>query len=166
MYSLPKTTTSLNIFMSFRLSIFMVLIFSASIILKTDFITTTVEAADLRSTNDKHYKRGPNKGQPGMFGGQGRKYRTRIIEAPKRGMIASNPQPLFKAASLDRAASKACRDGKLRRFGGGVAEFGGRLYPAATLTDISRQAGIELEPGIYIFVSEGSTGCQVYFFEE
>ena len=79
---------------------------------------------------------------------------------------ASNPQPLFKAASLDRAASKACRDGKLRRFGGGVAEFGGRLYPAATLTDISRQAGIELEPGIYIFVSEGSTGCQVYFFEE
>ena len=69
MYSLPKTTTSLNIFMSFRLSIFMVLIFSASIILKTDFITTTVEAADLRSTNDKHYKRGPNKGQPGMFGG-------------------------------------------------------------------------------------------------
>ena len=81
-------------------------------------------------------------------------------------MIASNPQSLFKAASLDRAASKACRDGKLRRFGGGVAEFGGRLYPAATLTDISRQAGIELEPGIYIFVSEGSTGCQVYFFEE
>lgn len=165
MYSLPKTINSLNIFMGFRLSIFMVLIFTASIILKSDFITT-VKAADLRSTNDKHYKQGPNKGQPGMFGGQGRKYRTRIIEAPKRGLIASNPQSLFKAASLDRAASEACRDGKLRRFGGGVAEFGGRLYPAATLTDISRQAGIELEPGIYIFVSEGSTGCQVYFFEE
>ena len=31
MYSLPKTTTSLNIFMSFRLSIIMVLIFTASI---------------------------------------------------------------------------------------------------------------------------------------
>ena len=79
MYSLPKTINSLNIFMGFRLSIFMVLIFTASIILKTYFITTTVKAADLRSTNDKHYKRGPNKGQPGMFGGQGRKYRTRII---------------------------------------------------------------------------------------
>ena len=155
---------SLTILIRFRVLIFVVTIITSTFTWP-DF-TTDVEASEIRSTNKKHFRQGPNKGKPGMFGAQGKKYRTRIIEAPKRGMIASNPQPLFKAASLDRVASEACRDGKLRRFGGGVAEFGGRIYPAATLTDIARQAGIELEPGIYIFVSEGSTGCQVFFFEE
>ena len=147
---------SLTILIRFRVLIFVVTIIASTFTLRLDF-TAHVEASEIRSTNKKHFRQGPNKGKPGMFG---------IIEAPKRGMIARNPQPLFKAASLDRVASKACRDGKLRRFGGGVAEFGGRIYPAATLTDIARQAGIELEPGIYIFVSEGSTGCQVFFFEE
>ena len=151
--------------MRFRVLTFLAAIIACTFISRPDF-TTNVEASEIRSTNKKHFRQGPKKGKPGMFGAQGKKYRTRIIEAPKRGLIASNPQPLFKAASLERVASKACREGKLRRFGGGVAEFGGRIYPAATLTDIARQAGIELEPGIYIFVSEGSTGCQVFFFEE
>ena len=151
--------------MRFGVLTLLVAIIASTFISRPDF-TTNVEASEIRSTNKKHFRQGPNKGKPGMFGAQGKKYRTRIIEAPKRGMIASNPQPLFKAASLERVASKACREGKLRRFGGGVAEFGGRIYPAATLTDIARQAGIELEPGIYIFVSEGSTGCQVFLFEE
>tara|TARA_Y100001968_G_scaffold312552_1_gene335873 strand:+ start:691 stop:1146 length:456 start_codon:yes stop_codon:yes gene_type:complete len=151
--------------MRFRVLTFLAAIIACTFISRPDF-TTNVEASEIRSTNKKHFRQGPKKGKPGMFGAQGKKYRTRIIEAPKRGLIASNPQPLFKAASLERVASKACREGKLRRFGGGVAEFGGRIYPAATLTDIARQAGIELEPGIYIFVSEGSTGCQVFLFEE
>jgi len=162
---LSKVLNPLRIFIRLRVLIFLVSIIPISFMSRPDFIAN-VEAAEIRSTNERHYRQGPNKGKPGMFGAQGKKYRTRVIEAPKRGMIASNPQPLFKAASLDRVASEACRDGKLRRFGGGVAEFGGRIYPAATLTDIARQAGIELEPGIYIFVSEGSTGCQVFFFEE
>ena len=162
---LSKVLMFLTNLMRFRVLTFLAAIIACTFISRPDF-TTNVEASEIRSTNKKHFRQGPNKGKPGMFGARGKKYRTRIIEAPKRGLIASNPQPLFKAASLDRVASKACRDGKLRRFGGGVAEFGGRIYPAATLTDIARQAGIELEPGIYIFVSEGSTGCQVFLFEE
>ena len=162
---LSKVLLLLTIPIRFRVLIFVITIITSTFISRLDFITD-VEASEIRSTNKKHFRQGPNKGKPGMFGAQGKKYRTRIIEAPKRGLIASNPQPLFKAASLERVASKACREGKLRRFGGGVAEFGGRIYPAATLTDIARQAGIELEPGIYIFISEGSTGCQVFLFEE
>jgi len=123
-------------------------------------------AAELRSTNDRHYMRGPNRGQPGMFGGQGKKFRTRVIQAPKRGVIAVDAAPLFRAAALDREASTACREGRLRRFGGGVAEFGGRRYPAATRSDMSRNIGLELQEGIYVFVSEGSTGCQVYLFQQ
>tara|TARA_B100000676_G_C17922883_1_gene756497 strand:- start:604 stop:1101 length:498 start_codon:yes stop_codon:yes gene_type:complete len=162
---LSKVLMFLTNLMRFRVLTFLAAIIACTFISRPDF-TTNVEASEIRSTNKKHFRQGPKKGKPGMFGAQGKKYRTRIIEAPKRGLIASNPQPLFKAASLERVASKACREGKLRRFGGGVAEFGGRIYPAATLTDIARQAGIELEPGIYIFVSEGSTGCQVFLFEE
>ena len=162
---LSKVLMFLTNLMRFRVLTFLAAIIACTFISRPDF-TTNVEASEMRSTNKKHFRQGPNKGKQGMFGAQGKKYRTRIIEAPKRGLIASNPQPLFKAASLERVASKACREGKLRRFGGGVAEFGGRIYPAATLTDIARQAGIELEPGIYIFVSEGSTGCQVFLFEE
>ena len=124
------------------------------------------KAAELRSTNDRHYKRGPNRGQPGMFGGQGKKFRTRVIQAPKRGVIAVDAAPLFQAAALDREASTACREGRLRRFGGGVVEFGGRRYPAATRSEMSRNIGLELQEGIYVFVSEGSTGCQVYLFQQ
>ena len=124
------------------------------------------EAAELRSTNNKHYLRGPNRGQAGMFGGQGKKFRTRIIQAPKRGVIAVDTKPLFQAAAFDGEASRACREGRLRRFGGGVAEFGGRRYPAATRSDMSRNLGLELQEGIYVFVSEGSTGCQVYLFQQ
>ncbi|MBH68217.1 MAG: hypothetical protein CMM58_07685 [Rhodospirillaceae bacterium] len=125
-----------------------------------------LRAAELRSTNDKHYTRGPNRSPPGMFGGKGKKFRTKVIQAPKRGLIVSDPQPLFRAAALDREASAACREGRLRRFGGGIAEFAGRRYPAATSLDMSRNIGVELQEGVYIFVSEGSTGCQVYLFQQ
>ena len=79
---------SLTILIRFRVVIFVVTIIASTFTTRLDF-TVHVEASEIRSTNKKHFRQGPNKGKPGMFGAQGKKYRTRIIEAPKRGMIAS-----------------------------------------------------------------------------
>ena len=56
--------------------------------------------------------------------------------------------------------------GRLRRFGGGVVEFSGVRYPAATKKDMSRIEGIELQEGIYIFLNEGSSDCKVFFMQQ
>ena len=125
-----------------------------------------LEAAELRSTDRNHYSSGVKKRSRGTFGGQGRRFRTRILQAPKKGLMASDPNPLYQAASFDKDASIACNKGRLRRFGGGVVEFSGVRYPAATKNDMSRIEGIELQEGIYIFLNEGSSDCKVFFMEQ
>ena len=126
----------------------------------------TLEAAELRSTDRNHYSSGVKKRSRGTFGGQGRRFRTRILQAPKKGLMASDPNPLYQAASFDKDASIACNKGRLRRFGGGVVEFSGVRYPAATKKDMSRIEGIELQEGIYIFLNEGSSDCKVFFMQQ
>ena len=125
-----------------------------------------LEAAELRSTDRNHYSSGVKKRSRGTFGGQGRRFRTRILQAPKKGLMASDPNPLYQAASFDKDASIACNKGRLRRFGGGVVEFSGVRYPAATKKDMSRIEGIELQEGIYIFLNEGSSDCKVFFMQQ
>ena len=125
-----------------------------------------LEAAELRSTDRNHYSSGVKKRSRGTFGGQGRKFRTRILQAPKKGLMASDPNPLYQAASFDKDASIACNKGRLRRFGGGVVEFSGVRYPAATKKDMSRIEGIKLLEGIYIFLNEGSSDCKVFFMQQ
>jgi hypothetical protein len=141
-------------------------IFVACIFSPIIFSTVSAEAAELRSTNKNHYNNGVMQRSRGAFSGQGRKFRTRILQAPKKGLMASDPNPLFQAATFDKDASVACNKGQLRRFGGGVAEFSGVRYPAATKNDMSRIDGIELQEGIYIFLSEGSSDCKVYFLQQ
>ena len=128
--------------------------------------STPLEAAELRSTDRNHYSSGVKKRSRGTFGGQGRRFRTRILQAPKKGLMASDPNPLYQAASFDKDASIACNKGRLRRFGGGVVEFSGVRYPAATKKDMSRIEGIELQEGIYIFLNEGSSDCKVFFMQQ
>ena len=125
-----------------------------------------LKAAELRSTDRNHYSSGVKKRSRGTFGGQGRRFRTRILQAPKKGLMASDPNPLYQAASFDKDASIACNKGRLRRFGGGVVEFSGVRYPAATKKDMSRIEGIELQEGIYIFLNEGSSDCKVFFMQQ
>ena len=125
-----------------------------------------LEAAELRSTDRNHYSSGVKKRSRGTFGGQGRRFRTRILQAPKKGLMASDPNPLYQAAFFDKDASIACNEGRLRRFGGGVVEFSGVRYPAATKKDMSRIEGIELQEGIYIFLNEGSSDCKVFFMQQ
>ena len=86
----------------------------------------------------------------------------------KSGLLTGRfcQNPLYQAAAFDKEASVACNEGRLRRFGGGVAEFSGVRYPAATKKDMSRIAGIELQEGIYIFLSEGSSDCKVFFLQQ
>ena len=130
------------------------------------FLNTSVTAAELRSTDRNHYSSGVKKRSRGTFGGKGKKYRSRILQVPKKGLMASDPNPLYKAATFDKDATVACNKGRLRRFGGGIAEFSGIRYPAATKDDMSRSDGIGLQEGIYIFLSEGSSDCKVYFLQQ
>ena len=141
-------------------------IFMAIVLFPCMAISLPVESAELRATDRNHFSSGAKKRPRGTFGGQGRKYRTRILQAPKKGLMASDPNPLYQAAAFDKEASVACNEGRLRRFGGGVAEFSGVRYPAATKRDMSRIAGIELQEGIYIFLSEGSSDCKVFFLQQ
>ena len=128
-------------------------------------ISSSSAAAELRSTDGNHFSRGIKRNS-GTFGGSGKRYKTRILQTPKRGLIAQDENPLNQAATFDKEASIACNKGRLKRFGGGIAKFSGIHYPAATLKDISRAKGIELQEGTYIFVSEGTSACKVYFLQQ
>ncbi|MDC0158763.1 hypothetical protein OAI47_03345 [Rhodospirillaceae bacterium] len=141
-------------------------IFMITVVASLTPYSATLEAAELRSTDRNHYSSGVKKRSRGTFSGQGRKFRTRILQAPKKGLMASDPNPLYQAASFDKDASIACNKGRLRRFGGGVVEFSGVRYPAATKKDMSRIEGIELQEGIYIFLNEGSSDCKVFFMQQ
>lgn len=141
-------------------------IFMITVVSSLSPYSAPLEAAELRSTDRNHYSSGVKKRSRGTFGGQGRKFRTRILQAPKKGLMASDPNPLYQAASFDKDASIACNKGRLKRFGGGVVEFSGVRYPAATKKDMSRIEGIKLLEGIYIFLNEGSSDCKVFFMKQ
>jgi hypothetical protein len=141
-------------------------IFMVTVVSSLTPYSAPVEAAELRSTDRNHYSSGAKKRSRGTFNGQGKTFRTRILLAPKKGLMASDPNPLYQAASFDKDASIACNKGRLRRFGGGFVEFSGVRYPAATKKGMSRIQGIELQEGIYIFLNEGSSDCKVFFIQQ
>ena len=58
---------SLTILIRFRVLIFVATIIAITFTSRPDF-TTNVEASEIRSTNKKHFRQGPNKGKLGMFG--------------------------------------------------------------------------------------------------
>jgi hypothetical protein len=124
----------------------------------------TAMAAEMRTTNHKHFSRGPKRRSGSGFGRASRKFRTLVVQTPQRGVIAKSAKPLNQAAKFDLKASLACREGRLKRFGGGIAEFSNNRYPAGRKRDMSRIQGIVLGEGIYVFINEGSTACRVYSF--
>ena len=124
------------------------------------------EAAELRTTNPRHYSRGAKRRVGSRLGGIGRTPRTTITQTPKRGLIAKHSGPLSKVAKFNLEASLACREGRLRRLGGGIAEFADDRFPAARARDMSRAQGIMLDDAIYVFVNESSTACRVYKYRE
>jgi len=123
-------------------------------------------AAELRATNPKHFSQGAKRRVGSRLGGIGRTPRTVITQTPKRGVIAKQSGPLSKVAKFNLEASLACREGRLRRLGGGIAEFADDRFPAARARDLSRAQGIALDDSIYVFVNEGSTGCRIYKYRE
>ncbi|MDA0340179.1 MAG: hypothetical protein O3B74_01110 [Proteobacteria bacterium] len=125
-------------------------------------LVTIADAADMRTTNGKHYSRGPGRSAGRSFMRSSRPPRTVIVKGQNRGLIIQEPGLLVQSAKFDPEATRACRQGRLRRLGGGVAEFADDRFPAAYARDMSLIEGLRLGPEIYIFVNESSTACRVY----
>ena len=142
---------------------------SILLFLITMFFTNTetfvAKASELRSTNKNHFTKGPTRGRGGSFA-KSRKHRTKVVEKTQGGVIARSSESLTKAAEFDSQASIACRQGRLRRFSGGIADLGGIRYPAGSSKDMSRKLGIKLTSDIYIFVNECSSACRVYRYTQ
>ncbi len=88
--------------------------------------------------------------------------RTIYDNPAKRGLMFKDDRSLGDISSVDRGATKACRAGNFRRYGGGFVRAGGAVYRAARSQDIVRPSGIRLRAGVYVFKREGSTRCTVY----
>ena len=88
--------------------------------------------------------------------------RTRYVNPAKRGLMFEDDQSLGDISSVDRGATKACRAGNFRRYGGGFVRVGGATYRAARSLDIKRPSGFSLRDGVYVFTHEGSSRCTVY----
>lgn len=125
---------------------------------------TPSEAGELLSTNKRHYTRGPRRGASKGFSGSARNRRTVTVQAQNSNLLAKSPNKIAQAAEFDLAASLACREGRLRRLGGGIGEFAKERYAAGYARHMSRADGIALGPELYIFVNESSTACKVYTF--
>jgi hypothetical protein len=125
---------------------------------------TPSEAGDLLSTNKRHYTRGPRRGASRGFSGSTRNRRTVTVQAQNSNLLAKSPNKIAQAAEFNLAASLACREGRLRRLGGGIGEFAKERYAAGYARHMSRAEGIALGPELYIFVNESSTACKVYTF--
>jgi hypothetical protein len=127
-------------------------------------IVVSSEAGDLLSTNKKHYTRGPTRGGLKGFSGTTRNRRTIVVQAQNGRIYAKDPGLISQVAAYDPEASRACRESRLRRLGGGIAEFGMDRFPAAYARHMSRAEGIKLRSSLYIFVNESSTACRVYTY--
>lgn len=122
------------------------------------------EAAEMLSTHKGHYTRGPRRGGSKSFSGSARKRRTIIVQAQNTGLFAKDPGLINQVATFDLPASLACREGRLRRLGGGIAEFAKDRFPAAYARHMSSARGIDLSSKLYVFVNESSTACRVYTY--
>lgn len=127
-------------------------------------IVAPSEAADLLSTNKRHYTRGPRRGAPRGFSGTTRNRRTITVQAQNNSLFAKDPGLISQAAEFNLEASLACRESRLKRLGGGIAEFAKDRFPAGYARHMSRSEGIALSSKLYIFVNESSTACRVYTY--
>lgn len=125
---------------------------------------TPSKAGDLLSTHKRHYTKGPRRGAYKGFSGSTRSRRTVTVQAKNDTLYVKDPGYIASVAEFDLEASLACREGRLKRLGGGVAEFNKTRYPAAFARQMSRAEGIALSNKLYIFVNESSTACRVYTF--
>lgn len=112
-------------------------------------------------TNPRHMSRAPERPQWRMKRVTLEK-RTIYENPAKRGLLLLESRDLRQIANFDRQATNACRAGQFKRFGGGIAQIGGRTYRAARARDIRRPRNFPVEQGIYIFSREGSTRCTVH----
>jgi hypothetical protein len=122
------------------------------------------EAGDLLSTHKRHYTRGPSRGGSKAFSGSTRSRRTIVVDAQNPTLFAQEDGLIAQSAEFDPEASKACRESRLRRLGGGIAEFAKDRFPAAYARHMSRAEGIRLSSKLYIFINESSTACKVYTY--
>ncbi|MEQ8331868.1 hypothetical protein [Nisaea sp.] len=115
-------------------------------------------------TNPRHLSRAPEQ----------HKWRMKRVTVPKstiyenpkkRGLLFKDNRPLYEVADLDRQATKACRGGQFRRYGGGFVRVGGETYRAARARDIRGSLEMDIYPGIYVFKHEGTTRCTVFLAE-
>jgi hypothetical protein len=127
-------------------------------------MVTPSKAGDLLSTHKRHYTKGPRRGAYKGFSGSTRSRRTVTVQAQNDRLYVKDPGYIASAAEFDLEASLACREGRLKRLGGGIAEFNKTRYPAAFARQMSRAEGIALSNRLYIFVNESSTACRVYTF--
>lgn len=121
-------------------------------------------AGDLLSTHKRHYTKGPRRGAYKGFSGSSRSHRTTTVQAQNDTLYVKDPGYIANVAEFDLEASLACREGRLRRLGGGIAEFNKTRYPAAFAKQMSKAQGIALTSKLYIFVNESPTACRVYTF--
>ena len=127
-------------------------------------IVTPSKAGDLLSTNKRHYTRGPSRAGVRGFSGSTRNRRTISVQAQNNTLYVKEVGLIAQVAEYDPQASRACREGRLRRLGGGIAEFAKDRFPAAYARHMSRAEGIKLSSKLYIFVKESSTACLVYTY--
>jgi hypothetical protein len=122
------------------------------------------KAGEMLSTHKTHYTRGPRRGGQKGFSGSTRNRRTTIVQAQNANLLAQDPGLIAQVARFDLEASLACRESRLRRLGGGIAEFAKDRFPAGYARHMSRAEGISLSNKLYIFVNESSTACRVYTY--
>lgn len=125
-------------------------------------IVTQSKAGDLLSTNKRHYTRGPSRTGVRGFSGSNSNQRTINVQAENNTLFVKEEGLIAQVAEYDALASRACREGRLRRLGGGIAEFAKGRFPAAYAHHMSRAEGIKLTNKLYIFVKESSSACIVY----
>ena len=121
-------------------------------------------AADLLTTDRQHFSKGPPRGAFKGFSGSTRNRRTITVQAQNDTLYAKEDGLIAQAAEFDLEASLACRESRLRRLGGGIAEFAQDRFPAAYAHHMSRADGIAITNKLYIFVNESSTACRVYTY--
>ena len=122
------------------------------------------EAAELLSTHRSHYTRGPRRGGAKSFSGSARNRRTTVVQPQNSKLFAKDAGLIAQVAQFDLPASLACRENRLRRLGGGIAEFAKDRFPAAYARHMSRSKGLTLGTRLYVFVNESSTACRVYLY--
>ena len=125
-------------------------------------MSATASAAEMMMSSGRHMAPKPF---PQVTPGYARSnimLRTLQVDPAERGTMASMQGKFASVTKHLPEASGDCRQGRLKRFGGGIITIGSRSYPAALPRDMIGAGARDLAPGMYIFRFEGSTACQVY----